>query len=47
MPRRVIEIICFLAKFWLELNVVNGPEAMSIVFQSLPTEKSGPVAQFT
>jgi hypothetical protein len=47
MPRRVIQIICLLAKFWLELNVVNGPEATSIVFQSLPTEKSGPVAQFT
>jgi hypothetical protein len=26
MPRRMIQIICFLAKFWLELNVVNGPE---------------------
>jgi len=26
MPRRMIQIISFLAKFWLELNVVNGPE---------------------
>jgi hypothetical protein len=25
MPRRMIQIISFLAKFWLELNVVNGP----------------------
>ncbi len=26
MPRRMIQIISFLAKFWLELNVVNGLE---------------------
>jgi hypothetical protein len=26
MPRRNKQIICFLAKFWLELNVVNEPE---------------------
>jgi hypothetical protein len=40
MPRRMIQIISFLAKFWLELNVVNGPEGYCLPVTSDQTIKS-------
>jgi hypothetical protein len=44
MPRRMIQIICFLAKFWLELNVVNGLELycppMTLDCRSIHMKKS-------
>jgi hypothetical protein len=40
MPRRMIQIICFLAKFWLELNIVNGPEVYCLPVTSNWTIRS-------